>query len=311
MRIAVFGVGGVGGYFGGRLAQSGEDVFFIARGEHLQALRGNGLLLENPDGGVTEIPAKATDDPAEVGPVDVVILGVKAWQVQEAAERLRPLIGPDTFVVPLQNGVEAPSQLAATLGARHVFGGLCYIVSFMVGPGRIRHAGMEPRVVFGELDNRPSDRAQRLLQSFANAALHAEIPPDIQAAIWSKFLFISSLSGVGAVTRAPVGVVRSIPETRNMLKEAIAEAAVVARALKIGLKENAVESTMAVIDALPAGTTASMQRDIMEGRPSELSAQSGALVRLGKEAGQAVPLSLYIYSSLLPLELRARGKAEF
>src|SRR5208283_5741661 len=193
--------GGVGGYFGGRLAQAGEDVIFIARGEHLQALRSKGLRVDSPDGDFNVFPCQAVEDPQEVGSVDVVILGVKAWQVGQAAEAMRPLIGPETFVVPLQNGVEAPSELAGVLGMEHVFGGFCYIVSFIEGPGHIRHGGMKPYVAFGELDNRPSNRGQRLLDAFSRAGVAAEMPADIHAAMWGKFLFIASLSGVGAVTR--------------------------------------------------------------------------------------------------------------
>jgi 2-dehydropantoate 2-reductase len=311
MRIAVFGTGGVGGYFGGRLAHAGEDVVFIARGEHLRALRSDGLRVDSPDGDFTVFPAQAAEDPQEVGPVDAVILGVKAWQVGQAAEAMRPLIGPASFVVPLQNGVEAPSQVAAVLGREHVFGGFCYIVSFIVGPGRIKHGGMKPYVAFGELDNRPSERGQRLLDAFAHAGVTAERPEDIHAAMWGKFLFIASLSGVGAVTRAPAGVMRTLPETRQMLEEAVKEISVVAKARKINLKDDAVSATMAVIDGLPPQTTASMQRDIIDGRPSELLSQNGAVVRLGREGGVPVPLNEFIYSSLLPLELRARGEVQF
>ncbi len=311
MRIAVFGTGGVGGYFGGRLAAAGEDVVFIARGEHLQAICADGLRVDSQDGDFRVLPAQAAEDPQQVGPVDAVILGVKAWQVGQAAEVMRPLIGPSTFVVPLQNGVEASSQLAAVLGPEHVFGGFCYIVSFVVGPGHIKHGGMKPYIAFGELDNRPSERGQRLLNAFAHAGVTAEKPEDIHAAIWGKFLFIASLSGVGAVTRAPAGVIRTVPETRRMLEVAVKEIAAVAKARTINLKDDAVSATMAVIDGLPAQTTASMQRDIMEGRPSELSSQNGAVVRLGRERGVPVPLNEFIYSSLLPLELRARGEVQF
>lgn len=311
MRIAVFGTGGVGGYFGGRLAHAGEDVVFIARGEHLRALRGDGLRVDSPDGDFTVCPAQAAEDPQEVGPVDAVILGVKAWQVGQAAEAMRPLIGPETFVVPLQNGVEAPSQLAAVFGSEHVFGGFCYIVSFIVGPGCIKHGGMKPYIAFGELDNRPSERGQRLLDAFSRAGVTAEMPSDVNAAMWAKFLFIASLSGVGAVTRTPAGVIRSLPETRQMLEEAVTEIAALAKARKINVKDDAVSATMAVIDGLPPQTTASMQRDIMEGRPSELLSQNGAVVRLGREGGVPVPLNEFIYSSLTPLELRARGEVQF
>jgi 2-dehydropantoate 2-reductase len=308
MRIAIFGVGGVGGYFGWRLAQSGEDVVFIARGENLRALKDRGLTVDTPDGKSSVLPVQATDDPLAVGPVDAVVVGVKAWQVPEVAPVLRPLIGPGTFVVPLQNGVEAPTHLAAALGPEHVFGGLCYIVSYVVEPGHICHAGMEPYVAFGELDNQFSQRGQQLQEAFMRAGVRAEIPADIHAAMWEKFLFIASLSALAAVTRVPVGILRTIPETRSMLQELISEIVDVARARNISLKERAAESTMAVVDRLPAESTTSMQRDIMEGRPSELTTQCGAVVRLGREVGQMAPLNSFIYGSLLPQELRARGE---
>jgi 2-dehydropantoate 2-reductase len=312
MRIAVFGAGAVGGYFGGRLAQAGEEVALIARGKHLQALQARGLRVDSIAGDFAIRPVEATDDPARVGAVDAVLVGVKAWQVTEAALAMRPLIGPETFVLPLQNGVEAPHQLAAALGAEHVLGGLCKIISSLVGPGHIRHTGMAPPyVALGELDNRPSERAERLRRVFERAGFTAEIPPDIHVAMWEKFLFIASFSGVGAVTRAPAGVLRSRPETRHMLEQAMGEALAVAQARGIALTEEAISRTMALIDGLPPGGTASMQRDIVAGRPSELEAQNGAVVRLGREVGVATPLHAFIYHSLLPSELRARGQTDF
>ncbi len=311
MRIAVFGAGGAGGYFGGRLAQAGEDVVFIARGEHLQALRTHGLRVDSVKGDFVLQSVQATDDPAQVGVVDVVLLGVKAWQVPEAAQAMRPLVGPETFVVPLQNGVEAPAQLAAVLGAQHVLGGLAKIISFKVGPGHIDHAGAEPYMAFGELDNRPSERAERLRLGFERAGVTVEIPPDIQAALWDKFLFVVSLGGVGAVTRAPFGVLRSVPETRQMLEQAMHEIFAVAQARNIALPEDAIHKTIAFVDTLPPSGTTSLQRDIVEGRPSELASWNGAVVRLGQEVGVATPLHTFIYHSLLPLELRARGQVQF
>ena len=312
MRIAVFGTGGVGGYFGGRLAQAGEEVIFIARGEHLRAIQRHGLRIDSTKGDLVVHPAQATDDPGQVGVVDVVLVGVKAWQVPQAAQSMRRMIGPDTFVVPLQNGVEAPDQLAAVLGAQHVLGGLCRISSLIAGPGHIRHIGIEPYVAFGELDNRSSQRAERLHQAFARSTgVIAQIPADIQADMWAKFLFITPFSGLGAVTRAPAGALRGVPETRQLLKQAIQETFALAQARRIGLPEEAVDKTMHIIDELPEGTTASMQRDIMEGRPSELESQNGAVVRMGQDADVATPVNGFIYHSLLPLELRARGELEF
>jgi 2-dehydropantoate 2-reductase len=311
MRIAVVGAGGVGGYFGGRLAQSGLDVAFVARGEHLRAMQTQGLRIDDPDGKTDVFPVRATNDPAEIGPVDTVILGVKAWQVAEVAQMLKPLLHAGTFVVPLQNGVEAPMILSRELKPGNVFGGLCYLVSFLMGPGWIRHAGMVPRIAFGELDNRPSERGTRLLEVFRSIGVNAEIPPDINVAMWKKFQFIASISGVGAVARAPMGVIRSTPETRSMLESAVAEIAAVAEARGIALGGDSLQATMQVVDSLPAETTASMQRDIMEGRPSELSFQSGSVIRLAAETGTAAPVHGFFYAALLPMELRARGGISF
>ena len=311
MRIAVFGTGGVGGYFGGRLAQAGEDVVFIARGDHLQAMLTQGLRVDSVKGNFLVKPVQATDDPAQAGIVDVVLLGVKAWQVPDAAEAIRQMVGPETFVLPLQNGLEAPTQLAAVLGKQHVLGGLCGLSTFIVGPGHIRHAGAEPFVRFGELDNRPSDRVELLQKVFKRAGVIAEIPQNIQVALWMKFLFITGWSGVGAITRTPLGVWRSLPETRQMAETALQEIVRVAQARDIVLPENPVPATMKMYSSLSPEITSSMQRDMAEGRPSELDAQIGAVVRFGKEADVATPLHQFIYHSLLPLELRARGKIQF
>jgi 2-dehydropantoate 2-reductase len=246
MRIAVVGVGGVGGYFGGRLVQAGEEIIFLARGEHLRALHAHGLHVESIKGDYTIHPVQATDDPAEVGIVDVVMMGVKAWQVREAAQTIRPLIGPETCVVTLQNGVEAPGHVAEVLGVQHVLGGLCGLITFIVAPGHIRHAGAEPFVRFGELDNRASPRAERLRQAFVRAGVQVDIPSDIHVALWMKLLFITPWSGIGAVTCAPVGVWRSLPETRAMVTQCLQEIAAVARAQAIALPEDAVEQTWAL-----------------------------------------------------------------
>jgi 2-dehydropantoate 2-reductase len=309
MRIAVFGAGAVGGYFGGRLAQSGEDVAFIARGEHLQAMQTRGLRVESIEGGFTVDPVEATDNPAAVGVVDAVLVAVKAWQVPQAAREMRPMVGAETFVVPLENGVEAPSQLGAVLGEEHVLGGLCRIISAVVEPGHIRHAGISPTITFGELDGRRTERAEKLYGAFQKArGVTPTIAPDIHVALWEKFLFIAALSGVGAVTRAPVGVLRSLPETRAMLEEAMEEILAVAHAWDVTPPRETVAETMAFIDGLPAEGTASMQRDVMAGRPSELESQNGAVVRLGREVGVEAPLHDFIYRSLLPQELQARGE---
>lgn len=311
MRIAVFGAGAVGGYFGARLAQAGEEVIFIARGGHLEAIRQNGLFVESPLGDFHIHPAQATDRPEEVGPVDVVLVGVKAWQVPEVAPKMGPLLGPETFIIPLENGVEAADQLAAVWGRERVLGGLCRIISTVAAPGRIRHGGMEPYVAFGELDNRPSPRAERLRAAFERAGVRAEIPSDISVALWEKFLFIAPFAGLGAVTRAPVGVLRSVPQLRRMLEDAIGEAFAVGRARSVRLPDDAPARTLALIDGMPPEGTTSMQRDIAAGRPSELDYLVGAVVRLGEASGVATPLHAFMYYALWPQERRARGEMSF
>ena len=311
MRFAIFGVGAVGGYFGGRLAQAGEDVTFIARGNHLRELQTKGLRLDSIKGDVVLSTVKVMDDPAKVGPVDVVLLGVKTWQVPTAAIAIQPLIGADTMVLPLQNGVEAANQLSDVLGSRNVCGGLAKVVCFLAGPGHIRHTGMDPYIAFGELDNQRTERVEKFLQTLKNADINAEIMPDITAALWEKFLFVVSWGGVGAVTQAPIGVICAVPQTRRLIERSMLEILDVAQAYQIHLPEDIVSTTLAFMDSLPANGTTSMQRDIAEGRPSEVDAWNGAVVRLGRKAGVAVSLHEFIYDSLLPLEKKARGELQF
>jgi 2-dehydropantoate 2-reductase len=311
MRIAVYGIGGVGGYFGAHLAQAGEEVVFIARGAHLAAIREHGLHVETDQGELFVWPAQATDDPGEVGEVDVVLVAVKAWQVTQVAQAMGPMMGPATFVVPLQNGVEAPAQLASVLGAERVVAGLCGTFSHIARPGHIRSIGDMHFVKFAELDNRPSERTARLQAAFARAGVIVDVPADIQAALWEKFLFVAPLGGLAAVTRAPAGVLRELPQTRQLLDQGMREILAVACARQIALTDGVVEKTMGLIDRLAPGSTPSLQRDIVDGKPSELEAWNGAVVRLGREVGVATPLHAFIYHSLLPLELRARGQLQF
>lgn len=305
MRVAIFGTGGAGGYFGAHLAQAGEEVVFVARGKHLKAIREQGLRVETTAGEIV-VRSEATDDPAQVGAVDVVLVGVKTWQVTDAAHAMRPMMKPQTFVVPLQNGVEAAAELAAVLGAQHVLGGLCGTISRVISPGHILSIGETNFIKFGELDNRPSERTRQLQQAFERAGVKVEVPPDIQAATWEKFIFVAPYGGIGAVTRATAGVIRSLPETRRMLERGMREILEVARARKVSLPEGIVERSMGLMDALAESATTSLQRDISAGKPSELEAWNGAVVRLGREADVPTPLHEFIYHSLLPSELRAR-----
>ena len=312
MRIAIVGAGAVGAYVGGRLAQAGAQVALMARGDHLQALARHGLRVESPHGDFVLQPWRATDDPAQVGSVDVVFVGVKTWQLPAVLPGLPALVGPDTCVVPLQNGVEAPTQLAHAVGASAVVGGCCWLMSVRVAPGHIRHlGGLEPALVVGELDTRPSARLERLCQALCHAGVSAAVAPDIQVTMWEKFVQVTAFSGVGAVTRAPVGILRSLPETRALLEQVMAEICAVARAQHIVLPAEVIPQAMAQLDRFPPAGTNSTQRDLMAGRPSELEALAGAVVRLGHAVGVPTPLTTFIYHSLLPLEHHARGQLVF
>ncbi len=308
MRVAVLGTGAVGGYFGGRLAEAGEEVAFLARGPTLAALRTRGLRLESPEGDLHLTAVHATDRPEEVGPVDLVLVTTKAWQVTEAARAAGPLLGQGTALLPLQNGVEAPEQIAEVVGAERVLVGLCRIISYVTEPGVIRHHGVRPSIHLGERDNARSARVLRVAEALDRApGMDAKVPSDIQVALWRKFVFIAPVSAVGAVARAPLGVLRTVPETRRLVEEAMEEVCRVARARGVALAPETAAQTAAFLDALPPDGTTSMQRDLIEGRPSELEAQVGAVVRLGDAAGVPTPVHRMLYAALLPLEGRSRG----
>jgi 2-dehydropantoate 2-reductase len=298
MRIVVFGTGGVGGFFGGRLAQAAEEVTFIARGEHLRAIKANGLKIDSPNGDFVIYPATATDDVDEVGETDLVILGVKAWQVPEAARAIKPLVSAGTTVLPLQNGVDAVPQLVAELGSENVVGGLCRIVSFVVGPGHIRHAGFAPSIIIGEIDNKRTERITKIEELFQHAGLDTTIADDIQVALWTKFLFIASFSGIGALANAPAGVLRSDPKWRAQMLSAMEEIYALAHARGVKLPSDSVDKVMAAVDAFPEDATSSMQRDIAARKPSELESQNGAVVRMARESGIDVPIHKLIYQTL-------------
>ncbi len=310
LRIAVLGAGAVGGYFGGRLAEAGEDVVFLVRGHTLDALRTDGLRVTSPNGDLSLTGLQATDRPEVIGPVDAVLVTVKTWKLAAVARFIGPMVGPDTALIPLQNGVESESELAGMYGEERVLGAICRIIAMAEAPGRIKHLGVDPFIALGELDNRPSRRVDHLVQAFTNAGVTARSPENIHASIWEKFLFVSPTAGVCAVTRSPVGAVRSTPETRKLLTAAMEEVFQLAAARGVALADDAVAKTLDFFDGMPAVATSSMQRDIMEGRPSELEAHVGATVRLGSLAGVPVPVNAFLYASLLPMETAARAGRE-
>ena len=307
MRIVIMGAGGVGGYYGARLAQAGNSVTFIARGEHLRALRSQGLRVESIKGDMLLKEVAATDDPAAVGPVDLVLVCVKTWQLQQAARAMRPMIGSDTAVLPLLNGVEAYDQLKAALPDSIVLGGLTRILSFIAGPGHIRHTSIEPYIGLGSMEGAHSKHVRSIEKVLAAAGIQAEVPADLPAAIWAKFQFVSAWGGVGAVTRAPIGAIRVIPQTRTLIERCLAEIGFVARARGILLNAELAGRYMAFIDGMAPESTTSLQRDVAAGRPSELEAWTGAVVRLGRAAGVETPVNAVIYAALLPQEQAARS----
>ena len=308
MKIAIFGSGGVGGYFGGRLALAGQDVTFIARGAHLAAITESGLRVDSIGGDFVVEPVKATDSPQSIGHVDLVILATKAWQLDFAIEQMKPLIGEHTMILPLLNGMEHMDALLAAFGREHVVGGLCRISAFIAGPGYIRHVGVPPFIAFGEVDNSKTQRIELLKEMFTTlSGVTVDVPADVNAAMWEKFIFISGTSGVGAYTGQPIGEFRANPETRAMLFNAMNETAAIARARGAALSENFVVETMNRVDTIQPNVIASMQKDMMEGRPSELNEQTGAVIRMGRAVGVPTPTHEAIYARLLPLENKARG----
>lgn len=308
MRFIIVGAGGVGGLIGGLLQRSGQQVAFLARGRQLQAMREGGLHVQSPRGTFHLPQVEASDDPAELPPGDVLLVATKGWQVQEVAPRLARLLGPGGVAVPLENGVEAAGHLATALGETRVAGGLCFLLSRIEAPGRIQHVGETLRVTVGERGGQAtgSRRLEELCTVLRAAHVDAEIAPDIDVALWDKLVFIEPFGAVGAVTRSPLGVFRTRRESRELLVSAMDEVAVLARARGVRLPADSVARALQAVDRMPAEATASMQRDILSGRPSELGDQTGAVLRLAREAVLAVPVHAFLWASLLPQEDAAR-----
>ncbi len=305
MRIAVVGTGGVGGYFGGKIAHAGYDVTFIARGEHLNAIRRNGLRIKSINGDFTVNQVNATDDLSCVGNTDLLILGVKAWQVTEVARDLRRFIKAGATILPLQNGVLAAEELSAELNPSQIIGGLCRIFSKIESPGIISHLGIDPAILFGELDNKGSDRLIRLKEVFDKAGIKSRIADNIQAELWKKFINIC-VSGLLAVTRSTYGEVREIKETRDLMIELFEEIYRLSQKMGITIEHEFVAKTVAFVDSFPYDATSSLTRDVWEGKPSEIEYQNGTVVRLGEQYGIKTPVNRFIYHCILPMEKRAR-----
>lgn len=293
MRIAIYGSGGVGGYFGARLAAAGNEVHFIARGAHLASILKNGLKVESGAGDLHVQPARATDDPASIGPVDVVMFAVKLWDVESVAKQLKPLLHERTLVIPFQNGIESPELVARVIGKKHVLAGVAYIATGIKAPGVILHTGAMQRLQVGP-------GAEAFAQACREAGINIEQPADIERARWEKFVFLVGMSGATTLSRKPVGVCRADPELRSTLEGAMAETWRLARRRGIALAEDFVAERMKFVDTLHADMRTSMQHDLENGNRLEAPWLCGAVARMSAQSGLDAPVNRTIYAALKP-----------
>jgi 2-dehydropantoate 2-reductase len=306
MKILMMGSGGVGGLYGGRLAASGCDVTFVARGAHLAAMREHGLLIESEAHGNALIkPVRATDDPLSAGTPDLIIFGVKLWDTEAVAQSLKPMVGPNTAVLSLQNGVVKDDILRGVFGDAAVMGGVAYVGTHIARPGVIHQVGTVQRLVFGEYDGKKSARAQALLAALVEAGIQAELSSDIRLTLWEKYVFLVGLSGATASMRTTIGPVRENPQTRAFLHDLIEEAVAVGRALGVALPEDYAHERLKFADGLPATMDSSLHHDLKNGNRLEVEWLSGGVVQLGKKVGVPTPCNRAVWDVLA---LHARGK---
>jgi 2-dehydropantoate 2-reductase len=306
MKILIYGAGGVGGFIGGKLAKTQHQVTLIARGEHLKAIQENGLTVESITGNFTAHPHHATNDLSTIEVPDLVIFATKSWQLHEVSIDILQYTNDHTLFLPLQNGADNTEKLNNILPEAQVLSGLCRMISFIKSPGVISNPDIPPTFLFGEQDNTRTPRIEAILAVFKEAGLNATIPENIQVAIWQKFLFITTISAIGGLTRAPIGMMRDNPYIKNLMLKTAQEVYAVAHAKGIKLPENTIDKTFAAIARQSPNTTASTQRDLMEGKPSELENFNGYIVKEGKKLGVATPVNEMIYELLSPQEAMAR-----
>ncbi|MCJ7703282.1 MAG: 2-dehydropantoate 2-reductase [Anaerolineales bacterium] len=307
MKIAVMGSGGVGGYYGGLLARQGHDVTFIARGSHLKAIQENGLQVKSVHGDFHLVPAKATDSPTEIGPVDLVLFCTKTHATDEAAQQIKPIVGTKTTVMSLQNGIEAAEQIGAVIGMGHIIGATTWISSSVEALGVIKQVSQFRRVVLGEMDGQATPRVQLIYETLRETGITAELSENILKILWTKFVFIAAISSLGSLTRLPIGEYRAVSETRNMMISLMEEIVSVALAQKVNLDQDIVQKSLDFIDNAAPQIKASMQLDVEAGRRSELESMVGVIGRKGRELGIPTPTADMTYAALLPLDLKARG----
>lgn len=298
MKIAMMGTGGVGGYFGAKLAASGADVTFIARGTHLAAIKSNGLKVTSPLGDVLVKEPKVIEDPRAAGVVDLVLIGVKLWDTMTAVEAIKTLIGPETGVISFQNGVVKDDILVDILGREAVVGGVCYIAATIAEPGVIAHTGTMQKMVFGEYDGRNSERVQRFYDLCRKAQIDTELSGDIRKAIWEKFVFLVGFSATTSTTRCPIGKVRGNPQARHLLASVMQEVVEVGLAEGVQLAPDFVENRLAFCDQLPEGMTSSMHHDLERGNRLEVQWLSGDVSRRGELLGVPTPFNTAVYDIL-------------
>ena len=306
MRIAVVGAGGVGGYFGAKLARAGESVVMLARGAHLDAIRRDGLRVRSAPEGESLAKVEALESFAGQPPVDMALFCVKSFDTRSAAEALRPVVGPSTGVVSLQNGVDNEDIIDEVLGRGVALGGAAYVFAGIEAPGVIRHT-FAGRIVFGELDGRVSDRATRLRDALARAGVPVELSGDIRRVLWEKYLLISAQAGMTALTRCPVGVLRETPESWRMYRRIMEELAALARAAGVGLPDDVVDTVMKQAAAIAPDAYSSLHHDLTQGNRLELEALHGHAVRLGERHGVPTPMVLAVYAALKPHVAGRRG----
>lgn len=307
MKVVMMGSGGVGGYFGARLAAGGADVYFVARGAHLEAMRSHGLTIEGGPAPFHLAKVEATDDPASIGSADFVLIGVKLWDTAPAIEQIRPIVGQNTTVISFQNGVLKDRYLREAFGASRIMGGVGYVATTIDRPGVIRQTGPMQRLLFGELDGTGSERGQRLLDACLKGGIAAQLSSDIQREIWQKFVFLVGLSGTTTTIRKPIGPIRENPQTRAFLRDVMREVVAVARAHGIDLPSDYAEQRLALTDNVAYDMTSSMHHDFERGNRLEVRWLSGGVVELGQAVGVPTPLNRAIADILA---LYAGGKTE-
>ena len=306
MKIAIIGTGGVGGYFGAKLVQAGYDVSFVARGEHLKAIQKDGLIIKSILGDFKVENLKATEKITEIGNPDLIIIGVKAWQIKEIRDEIKLILKYDTLILPLQNGILAAEELSENINKQNILGGLCRIISKIDSPGVIHHIGVTPTIVFGELDKTKTKRVDKIQELFKTAGIESKISEDIEADLWRKFIAIC-VSGLLAVTNTTYGELRGLKETRRIMIDLLNEIFLLSQKMGVNIESDFVDKTVSFIDTFPYDSTSSLTRDVWDKKASEIEYQNGTVVRFGEKYGIDTPINKFVYNCILPGELKARG----